>query len=109
MNYTKGQWEVPLKLEDIARLSTGAVLWNAICQVIGKHATDNFHLLQNFIQTPQQLLCNFCKSVGHDECHYRSYELMMEIKTTYRMQEETQPPHQGTQGACGYFQGREQG
>ena len=50
---------MPLQLEAVAGPSVGPTLWCAICQVAGKHTTDNCHLLQKFVQTPQQLFCNF--------------------------------------------------
>ena len=87
----------------------GVALWCAIFQVVGQHATDNCHLLQNFVLTPQQLLCNFCKSVGHDERHCYSYEMMMEWTPTYQMPAETQPPDQGVKGARGVYQGQGHG
>lgn len=61
--------------------------------------------------TPQQFFCDFRKLAGQDECHYWSYELMMERRPTYRMQVETRPSDQGTRGmhrgyqGCGWGQG----
>lgn len=49
------------------------LLWCAICQVGGKHATDKYHLLQKYTQIPQLLYCNLCRSMGHDEKMCRSY------------------------------------
>lgn len=86
-NYIIGGGPIPLKLESPAWSSMGAMLWYDICQVARKHATDNCHFLQKFVQTSQQLFCDFCKSVGHDEQHCHSYELMMERMPTYQMQE----------------------
>lgn len=77
---------MPLMLEAQAGLCAGPSLWCTICQVVGKHATDNCHLLQKFVQIPQQLFCNFFRSVGHDECNYISYELMMDRTSAYRVQ-----------------------
>lgn len=87
---------MPLRLEAQAGPSAGPMLWGAICQVARKHMTTNCHLLQKFVQTLQQLLYNFCKSVGHDERNCRSYELMMDRIPIYRVQTETWPPDQGT-------------
>lgn len=56
-----------------------------ICQIGGKHATNNYHLLQKYTQNSQQLFCNFCRSVGNDERTCRSYELMMNRTSTYRV------------------------
>jgi len=106
VNYITGGGPIPLKTKALARLSVGTTLWCAICQVAGQHVMDNCLLLQKFIQTPQQLFCNFYKSMGHDERHCQSYELMMERTPTYQMQVETWPPDQGTRGVCGGYQGR---
>jgi len=57
---------MPLRLE-AQGLSTGPELWCTICQVVGKHMTENYHLLQKFVQTPQRLFYNFCRLVGYDE------------------------------------------
>ena len=83
----------------------GDALWCAICQGVGQHVTDNCHLLQKFVQTLEQLFCNFCKYVGHDERHFRSYKLMMERTPTYRMQEKTRPLDQGAGGVRGGYRG----
>lgn len=72
----------------------GPTLWCAIYQVAGENFTDNCHLLQKFVQTPQQLFCEFYKLVSHDECHCCSYELMMERMPTYQMQASTLPQDQ---------------
>jgi len=52
------------------------------CQIAEKHATDNCYLLQKYTQNSQQLFCNFCRSVGHDERTCRSYELMIDRTPT---------------------------
>jgi len=83
--YIAGGGSMPLRPETQERLSTGPALWCIICQVAGKHVTNNYHLLQKFVQTPQQLFCNFCRSVGHDEHNCRSYELMMDRTPAYRV------------------------
>jgi len=44
---------MPLRPEAQAGPSTGPTLWCTICQVAEKHATDNYHLLQKFVQTLQ--------------------------------------------------------
>lgn len=87
---------MPLRSEAQAGPSTRPVLWCAIYQVVGKHVTDNYHLLHKFVQKLQQLFCNFCESMGHDECNYRSYEIMMDTMPAYRLYVETQPSDQGS-------------
>lgn len=96
---------MPLRQEAPAGPSVGPTLWCAICQVAKKHVIDNFHFLQKFVQTPQQLFCDFCKSVDHDERHYCNYELMMERTPMYQMQVKNQPLDQGVGGVCRGYQG----
>lgn len=79
-----------LILEAQAGPSTAPALWCVICQIGGKHVMDNCHLLQKYTQTSQQFFYNFCRSIGHDECTYRSYELMMDQNPAYRVQTEMQ-------------------
>jgi len=66
-----------LRPEVRAGPSAVPALWCAIFQIGGKHATYNCHLLQKYTQNSQQLFCNFCRSLGHDERTCRSYELVM--------------------------------
>lgn len=96
---------MPLRKEAAIGPSRRPTLWCAIYQVVGKHVTDNCHLLQNFLQTSQSLFYNFYKSVGHDENNCHSYELMMERTPTYQIKEETKPLDQGAMGACEGYQG----
>jgi len=77
-NYITGGGPIPLRPEALTRPSIGAALWCDIYQAARQHATDNCHLLQNFIQTPQQFFYKFHKLVGHNECHCFNYELMRE-------------------------------
>jgi len=44
--------------------------------------------------------------MGHDECHYQSYEFMMERKPTYWMQAKSWPLDQGFGGARKSYQGQ---
>ena len=76
---------MPLRLEAQVGSSVAPTLWCMICQIPGKHMTDNCHLLQKYTQTPQQLFCNFHRLVGHDERICCSYELMMDQNPAYRM------------------------
>lgn len=105
INYVAVGGLMPLRLEDVARPSTGPTLWCGICSVVGKHVKENFHLLQEFIQTPQHLLCKFYQLMGHDEHNCRSYKLMIDRTPTYGVQEETRSLGQGTRGARGEYQG----
>ena len=76
---------MPLRLEEQAGPSATPALWCMICQIGGKHVIDNYHLFQKYTQNSQQLFCNFCRSLGHDERTSRSYELMMDQTPTYRV------------------------
>lgn len=41
---------MPLRLEAQEGPSVVPTLWCVICQIVGKQATDNFHLLQKYTQ-----------------------------------------------------------
>lgn len=47
--------------------------------------------------------------MGHDECNFQSYELMMDKTPAYRLQAETRPLDQGDGGVLGEYQGRGRG
>ena len=100
---------MPLILEAQTGLSGVPALWCAICQIGGKHVMDNCHLLRKYMQNSQHLFCNFCRSVGHDECTCRSYELTMDQIPTYRAQTKTWTLDQNESMAHTRFQGRERG
>jgi len=85
VNYLMGGGPTSLRLEAQVGPSTMPALWCTICQIRGKHATNNYHLLQKYMQNSQQLFCNFCRLVEHDECTCRSYELTMDRTPTYRV------------------------
>lgn len=108
-NYLVGGVLMPLRPTVQVGLSASAALWFVICQVGGKHATDNCHLLQKYTQTPQQLHCNLCRSVGHDERTCRIYELIMDKTLAYQMQTKTQGLDPAAAIARGGFQGRGRG
>ena len=108
-NYLGGGGSMPLRSEAQARPSATPALRCTICQIGGKHATNNYHLLQKYTQNSQQLFCNFCRLVGHDECTCRIYEPMMDQTPTYRVQAETQPLDQNAGMVKTEFQGHERG
>ena len=87
LNYVVMRGPTPLQLEAQAGPSTTTPLWCTICHVGGKHNTDNCHLLPKFNQTPQQLFCTFCRSVGHEEIDYYSYHANMVHKVLKRSPE----------------------
>src|SRR5713101_6210680 len=89
--------------------------WCEICRTRG-HRPQECPLLQKYVQTPKNLYCNFCKSVGHDENNCRAYDLMIERKHDfYRVQSKTSGPVVGPQhelahgGRGGGFRGRDRG
>ena len=76
--------------------------WCEICKTNG-HRSQECHLLQKYVQTPKNLFCTFCKSVGHDENNWRAYELMMErTQDVYVMQSD----QLNNNGNAQYDQGR---
>jgi len=100
---------MPLRPEAQTGTSMVPSLWCMICQIVGNHATNNCHLLQDYTQTSQQLFYNFYKSVGHDERTCRSYELMMDQTPTYIVQAKTKALDQNIGMACIAFQGHGRG
>lgn len=80
---------MPLRLEAQEAQSVASALWCTICHIGGKHTTDNYHMFHKYAQTSQQLFYNFHRSVGHDECTYLSYELMIDQNPAYRVQAKT--------------------
>ena len=67
MNYLAGGGSMPLRPEAQVGPNMALSLWCAIFQIEGKHATGKCHLLQMYTENSQQLFCNFCRLVGHDE------------------------------------------
>ena len=67
-NYLAGGGPLPLRRKAQAGPSVTPTLWCTIYQIGGKHTTDKYHILQKYMQMSQQLVCNFCQSLGHDEC-----------------------------------------
>ena len=77
--------------------------WCELCRIRG-HPPQQCPLLQKYVQTPKNLDCNFCKSVGHDEHNCRAYDLMVERKhDLYRVQSETAGPVAGLQHEPAHF------
>ena len=107
--YWAGEGSMPLRLEAQTGPSAAPTLWCVIYQIRGKHTTDNCHLLQKYTQTSQQLFCNFCRSVGHDERTCRSYELMMDRTLAYSVKTKKQALNPNAGMACAGFHGRGRG
>ena len=108
-NYVVMGGPTPLQPEAHAGPSETLVLWCVICEIGGKHTTNNCHLLQKYTTKPKKLFCNFCRSMGHDECTCRSYQLMKDQIPPCQMQIEMRglDPVEGM--ACTEFQGRGRG
>ena len=71
--------------------------WCEICKTRG-HLPHQCPLLQKYVQTPKNLYCVFCKSVGHDEHGFQAYDLMVGAKQDlYRVQLEAQGQAAGPQ------------
>lgn len=61
-------------------------MWYEICKTRGQHCSEDYYLLQKYVQTLRNLYCKFCKSVGHYENNCQAYEIMMEHGVdAYRM------------------------
>jgi hypothetical protein len=55
------------------------------------HRPSECYYMQKYVQTPNNIYCTFCKSVGHDEKDCRSFDLMHErSRDTYINQGEAQ-------------------
>jgi hypothetical protein len=75
--------------------------------------------MQKYVQTPTNLYCMFCKSVGHDDQDCRAYDLMHErSRDIYKIQGEVQQegnttqynsPGRGNFNPRGGFRGRGRG
>ena len=50
--------------------------WCELCRTRG-HLPQQCPMLQKYIQTPKNLYCTFCKSVGHDDHTCRANDLMV--------------------------------
>ena len=50
------------------------VLYCELCRMTGQHRPENCYLLQRYGQGPKNPYCNFCKSVGHNEYEFCTYD-----------------------------------
>jgi hypothetical protein len=70
--------------------------WCEVCR--NKHRTGECYYMQKYVQTPTNLYCTFCKSVGHDDRDCRAYDLMHErSRDIYKIQGEVQQEGNTTQ------------
>jgi hypothetical protein len=98
-------------------LKQAIVPWCEVCRT--RHHPGECYYMQKYVQTPTNIYCTFCKSVGHDEKDCRAYDLMHErSRDTYRIQGEAQQegnnaqfnsPGRGNFNPRGGFRGRGRG
>jgi hypothetical protein len=91
--------------------------WCEVCR--NRHRPGECYYMQKYVQTPTNIYCTFCKSVGHDEKDCRAYDLLHErSRDTYRIQGEVQQegnttqfnsPGRGNFNPHGGFRGRGRG
>jgi hypothetical protein len=63
--------------------------WCEVCR--NKHHPGECYYMQKYVQTPTNLYCTFCKSMGHDDWDCRAYDLMHErSRDIYNIQGEVQ-------------------
>jgi hypothetical protein len=95
-------------------LKQATLPWCEVCRT--RHRPGECYYMQKYVQTPTNIYCTFCKSVGHDEKDCRAYDLMHErSRDAYRIQGELQPegnvvqfnsPGRGNFNPRGGFRGR---
>jgi hypothetical protein len=70
--------------------------WCEVCR--NRHRPGECYYMQKYVQTPANLYCTFCKSVGHDDRDCRAYDLMHErSRDVYKIQGEVQQEGNTTQ------------
>ena len=67
------------------------------CEICRTHGHDPYHyiMMKKYQTLPKSTLCNFCKSMGHEDKDCQTLEMMKErTSDAYRMQDEpmTGPP-----------------
>jgi hypothetical protein len=66
-------------------LKQAIVPWSEVCRT--RHRPSECYYMQKYVQTPTNIYCTLCKSVGHNEKDCRAYDLMHErSRDTYRIQ-----------------------
>jgi hypothetical protein len=70
--------------------------WCEVCR--NRHRTGECYYMKKYVQTPTNLYCTFCKSIGHDDRDCRAYDLMHErSRDIYKIQDEVQQEGNTTQ------------
>ena len=69
------------------------------CEVCrNRHHPGECYYMKKYVQTPKNLYCTFCKSIGHDDRDCRAYDLMHErSRDIYKIQGEVQQEGNTTQ------------
>jgi hypothetical protein len=91
--------------------------WCEVCR--NRHRPGECYYMKKYVQTPKNLYCTFCKSIGHDDRDCRAYDLMHErSRDIYKIQGEVQQegnttqynsPGRGNFNPRGGFRGRGRG
>ena len=72
--------------------SSGPALWCDDCRVAGLHNTNHCPRLAVYVPEVKQQWCRFCRSIGHDEQNYRTYDLMIDRGNLYSVQSDPSLP-----------------
>jgi hypothetical protein len=73
--------------------------WCKVCR--NRHHPGECYYMQKYVQTPTNLKCTLCKSLGHDDRDFRAYDLMHErSRDIYNIQGEVQQEGNTTQYNC---------
>jgi hypothetical protein len=61
--------------------------WCEVCR--NRHRPGECYYMQKYVQTPTNMYCMFCKSIGHDDRDCRAYDLKHErSRDIYKIQGE---------------------
>ena len=64
------------------------LVWCTICQIAGLHDIDSCPRIRKYQPDLKRLFCKFCLSLGHDEHHCRTFDIMLDKAKIYRMEAE---------------------
>ena len=85
----------------VPNLFNPTVLYCEICRTTGQHRPEGCHILHRYVQVLKNPYCKFCKSVGHNEDEFHSFDLMRErTYDAYQVQNEGQS-NDGYGYSCG--------
>ena len=66
----------PSSLKSVVRLSGTHLVWCVIYQYTGLHSTYCGQRIGKYMLEIKQLFCRLCSSLGHDEQHRQSFDLI---------------------------------